>query len=176
MTAGVPMVLLLNILGFFAGLFGMEAVAWATHRYVMHGVGWAWHKGHHEPRKGWFELNDLFAFLFAGVAIALFAVGALPGWSPLWWAGLGATAYGVVYALFHDGLVHDRWGWGLKPRGRYLEGLVQAHKLHHAAVGRDDAVSFGFLRPVDSPRLAAEFRAKRARSRSAAPAEIEPAE
>lgn len=162
------MVWLLNIAGFVAGLIGMETVAWATHRFVMHGVGWAWHRSHHEPRQGWFELNDLFAFFFAGVAVLLFVIGAQPGLSPLWWAGVGATAYGIIYALFHDGLVHQRWRLPLRPRGRYLEGIVQAHHLHHAASGRDDAVSFGFLTPVNAPRLAAEFRAKRARRREPA--------
>lgn len=154
---------LLNILGFLGGLIGMEAVAWATHRYLMHGIGWTWHRSHHEPRRGWFELNDLFAFVFAGVAIALFAMGVATNLRPVWWAGAGATAYGVIYTLFHDGLVHQRWPLPLKPRGRYLEGLVQAHRLHHAADERDGAVSFGFLIPANVPRLAAEFRAKRAR-------------
>lgn len=157
------MTLALNIAGFVAGLLGMEAVAWATHRWVMHGFAWAWHRGHHQPRAGIFELNDLFAFVFAGVAIGLFAAGAPPGWSPVWWAGLGATAYGVLYALFHDALVHDRWGWNLQPRGRYLRSIVQAHHLHHAARDKDDAVSFAFLTPVNTPRLAAQFRARRAR-------------
>ena len=30
----------------------MECVAWATHKYVMHGWGWGWHRSHHEPRRG----------------------------------------------------------------------------------------------------------------------------
>ena len=46
---------------FFAAFAGMEAFAWATHRYVMHGALWCWHRSHHEPRDGVFELNDLFA-------------------------------------------------------------------------------------------------------------------
>ncbi len=162
------MALVLNILGFVAGLIGMEAVAWFTHRYVMHGVGWAWHRSHHEPGRRGFELNDLFAFVFAGVAIGLFWIGALrPELRPLWWAGLGATAYGVLYAVAHDVLVHERWGLKIAPRGRYLQSIHQAHKLHHAATGRDDAVSFGFLIPADVPRLAAEFRVKKARREAA---------
>jgi hypothetical protein len=31
----------------------------------MHGFLWVLHKSHHEPRKGAFELNDLFGFIFA---------------------------------------------------------------------------------------------------------------
>jgi beta-carotene 3-hydroxylase len=33
----------------------MEGVAWAAHRYVMHGWGWGWHRSHHEPHDGPFE-------------------------------------------------------------------------------------------------------------------------
>lgn len=153
---------LLNIVAVIVGFVGMEAFAWATHRYVMHGFGWAWHRSHHEPRRGPVELNDLFAFVFAGMAVVLFAAGAIEGLRPLWWAGVGATLYGVIYAVFHDGLVHGRFGAWREPRSAYLRGLVQAHKLHHAASDRDEAVSFGFLIPADVPRLAAQFRAKRA--------------
>ena len=52
---------------------GMELFAWAAHRWVMHGWGWGWHRSHHEPRGGWFEKNDLYAVVFAGVAIGLIA-------------------------------------------------------------------------------------------------------
>ena len=41
----------------------------------MHGFGWGWHRSHHEPRTGWFEKNDLYAVVFAGVAIALIYAG-----------------------------------------------------------------------------------------------------
>ena len=34
-------------------------------------LGLGWHKSHHEPRNGWFEKNDLYAVVFAGVAILL---------------------------------------------------------------------------------------------------------
>ena len=29
-----------------AAFVGMEAVAWFTHKYVMHGLGWFFHKDH----------------------------------------------------------------------------------------------------------------------------------
>jgi len=32
---------------------------------VMHGWGWGWHRSHHEPRRGMFEKNDLFAVVGA---------------------------------------------------------------------------------------------------------------
>jgi beta-carotene 3-hydroxylase len=43
----------------------MEGVAWFTHKYVMHGFMWVWHRSHHSARNGVFEKNDLFAFVFA---------------------------------------------------------------------------------------------------------------
>ena len=52
-----PMVILQSVVAF---LF-MEGVAWFTHKYVMHGFLWVWHRSHHTPRTGMFELNDLFA-------------------------------------------------------------------------------------------------------------------
>ena len=46
-------------------------------------------------------------------------------------------AYGILYALIHDGLVHRRFASVRSPRGGYLKRLVQAHRLHHAVRGRD---------------------------------------
>ncbi|ESQ99403.1 hypothetical protein F753_10730 [Stutzerimonas chloritidismutans AW-1] len=64
---------LTNMLVFLATLAGMEVFAWWAHKYVMHGWGWGWHKSHHEPRSGWFEKNDLYAVVFAGVGVLLIA-------------------------------------------------------------------------------------------------------
>ena len=126
---------------------GREAFAWFAHRYVMHGLGWAWHRSHHLPpgqKKGWFELNDLYAVVFASVAIVLVALGT-SGADPLQWIGAGMTLYGLLYFLAHDGLVHQRWAFRWVPRSGYLKRLYQAHRLHHSVAGKDDAVSFGFL-------------------------------
>lgn len=146
-----------NLTAFFAALLGMEAVAWATHRYVMHGPLWSLHRSHHEPRQGAFERNDLFAFFFTGIAVALFWAGARLGLSALWWAAAGATVYGLVYAFVHDGLVHQRWGFRFVPRSGYAKRLVQAHRLHHATHGREGGVSFGFLYAPDVRRLKARL-------------------
>ena len=32
-----------------ASAAAMEFVAWSSHKYIMHGFGWAWHRDHHEP-------------------------------------------------------------------------------------------------------------------------------
>ena len=152
--------ILVNAAAFFAALAGMEAVAWATHRWIMHGPLWVLHRSHHEPRAGRFERNDLFALGFAAGAIALFWWGSAPGRAAAWWAAAGVTAYGLLYALVHDGLVHRRWPMPRVRRGGYLARLIRAHRLHHAVRSRDGAVSFGFLVPADTRRLAARLRAR----------------
>jgi beta-carotene 3-hydroxylase len=151
---------LLNASAFLGALLAMEGVAWATHRWVMHGPLWVLHRSHHAPATGRFERNDLFALFFASLAIALFWWGAAPGREAVSWSAAGVTAYGLLYALVHDGLVHRRWPMPRVRRGGYLWRLVQAHRLHHAVRTREGAVSFGFLLPGDARRLAARLRAR----------------
>lgn len=141
----------------FAALLGMEGVAWAAHKYVMHGWGWGWHRSHHEPRRGAFERNDLYAVVFAAISIALIAAGTYGDVSVLAAVGAGMTGYGLIYVLFHDALVHQRFKLGWMPHAGYLKRLVQAHRLHHAVHDKHGCVSFGFLYapPVETllPRL-----------------------
>lgn len=151
------MPVLLNSLIVLATLVAMEGVAWASHKYIMHGWGWGWHRSHHEPRHGAFEKNDLYAVFFAGLAILLIALGTAGLW-PLQWIGAGMTAYGFLYFLAHDGLVHQRWPLRYVPREGYLKRLYQAHRLHHAVDGRDGCVSFGFLYAPSVKALKAELR------------------
>lgn len=134
----------INLSVFLISLIAMEGVAYVAHRYVMHGWGWGWHRSHHEPRQGWFEKNDLYAVCFAALAIVLIALGT-SGYPPLQWVGAGMTAYGLLYFLAHDGLVHQRWPLRYVPRQGYLKRLYQAHRMHHAVDGREGCVSFGFL-------------------------------
>lgn len=141
---------------------GMEVFAWWAHRYIMHGWGWGWHRSHHEPRNGWFERNDLYALVFASLAIFLIAAGNA-GHAPLQWIGAGMTAYGALYFVAHDGLVHQRWPLRWVPRKGYAKRLYQAHRLHHAVNGREDCVSFGFLWAPSPARLKREINALRAR-------------
>ena len=140
----------------------MECFAWAAHKYVMHGIGWSWHRDHHEPHDRAFERNDLYALVFSVVVVALFTVGYLY-WEPLWWAALGITVYGAIYAFVHDMLVHQRFGFRWVPRGGYLKRLHQAHRLHHAVREKDGAVSFGFLFAPSPAKLKARLK-ERARS------------
>ena len=148
-----------------ATIVAMEGVAWASHKYVMHGFAWAWHRDHHEPHGNVLEKNALFALVGAAMSIAMFALGSpwIMGegaWPPATWIGLGILAYGVIYTLVHDGLVHQRY-FRWVPRSGYARRLVQAHRLHHATVGKEGGVSFGFVFARDPARLKAELKAQR---------------
>ena len=147
---------------FLGVFFAMEGVAWTTHRYVMHGSLWVLHESHHRERESWFEMNDLFGFFFAFLSIGLM-LGGTYYYAPLLFAGLGMTAYGFVYFLVHDVLVHRRVEHGFVPRTGYLRRIYQAHRLHHATHGRDGSVSFGFLWSPPPEKLAAKLKSKTAR-------------
>ncbi len=139
----------------------MEVVAWAVHKYIMHGPGWGWHRSHHVEHEGTLEKNDLYAVLFAGLALLLVLFS--PGRGPLYWVGIGMSVYGALYFFVHDGLVHQRWPFRYVPRNGYLKRLVQAHRLHHAVEGREGGVSFGFLYAPPVRRLKEELRRGSAR-------------
>ena len=159
------MTVLAATLTVIAAVLAMECVAWASHKYVMHGFGWGWHRDHHEPHDRFFEKNDLYALVGAAISIGFFAVGSplvmgARAWAPGTWIGLGVLLYGVIYTLVHDGLVHQRW-FRVVPRRGYAKRLVQAHKLHHATIGKEGGVSFGFVFARDPARLKAELKAQR---------------
>lgn len=148
-----------------ASAAAMEFVAWASHKYVMHGFGWGWHRDHHEPHDNLLEKNDLFAIVGAAISISLFALGSPlvlgdRAWEPATWMGLGVLVYGVIYTLIHDGLVHQRYFRWVPKRG-YAKRLVQAHKLHHATIGKEGGVSFGFVVARDPAALKQELKAQR---------------
>ena len=84
-----------------ATVLAMEGVAWASHKYVMHGFAWAWHRDHHEPHDRFLEKNDRFALVGAGLSIALFGLGSpmvagAHAWWPATWLGLGVLLYGEI--------------------------------------------------------------------------------
>ncbi len=159
------MSLLPPILIVLAAAAAMEAVAWGSHKYIMHGFGWGWHRDHHEPHDNLLEKNDRFAIVGAALSISMFALGSpwvlgTSAWWPATWIGLGILVYGIVYTLVHDGLVHQRY-FRFVPRRGYLKRLVQAHNLHHATIGKQGGVSFGFVLARDPAALKAELKAQR---------------
>ena len=99
------------------------------------------------------------------MSISLFAIGSPlvlgeNAWEPGTWVGLGIMFYGIIYTVIHDGLVHQRY-FKYVPRTGYPKRLVQAHKLHHATIGKEGGVSFGFVLARDPAKLKAELRVQR---------------
>jgi beta-carotene 3-hydroxylase len=138
-------IILKILIVFFTFLF-MEFVAWFTHKYIMHGFLWSWHRSHHTARKGIFEKNDLFALVFSIPAIVCIVIGSLfHSVGLLMYAGLGITAYGIFYILFHDILVHRRIKIKYKTSSKYLKRLIHAHYIHHQKHTKEGCEAFGFL-------------------------------
>jgi beta-carotene 3-hydroxylase len=148
----------------------MEGVAWAAHRWIMHGPGWFLHASHHRPRTGRFEANDWYAAIFAMPSILLIVGATQLGWGDwAWWVGAGVAVYGLIYFCFHDVIVHGRIPHRVVARSTYLKRIVQAHRLHHAVETRQGAVSYGFLVAPRPEVLKAEL-ARRGRAGVRAPA------
>lgn len=150
------------ILLFLGTVAVMEGVAYAAHRWVMHGPGWFLHRSHHRPRTGKWELNDLYAVIFAVPSIVLILGGVQLGWWPgCTWIGVGIAAYGAIYFGFHDIIVHQRIPTRYLPRSTYMKRIVQAHRLHHVVETKAGTVSFGFLVAPRPDALKAELGRRR---------------
>lgn len=135
-----------NILIAIGTFFLMEAVAWSTHKYIMHGWLWSWHEDHHNHHPGFFEKNDYFAVVFATVAISLIIAGLqIPRFEFLLWMGVGVTGYGIFYFIFHDVIVHRRIKIRFVARSRYMKRMMRAHYIHHKVHTKRGAQAFGFL-------------------------------
>ncbi|XP_058085210.1 beta-carotene hydroxylase 2, chloroplastic-like isoform X2 [Magnolia sinica] len=110
---------------------GMEFWARWAHKSLWHASLWHMHESHHRPRDGPFELNDVFAIINAGPAIALlsygfFNKGLVPGLC--FGAGLGITMFGMAYMFVHDGLVHRRFPVGPIADVPYFRRVAAAHQ------------------------------------------------
>lgn len=124
----------------------MEFVAWFSHKFIMHGFLWSWHKDHHKKdHDSWFEKNDLF-FLVYAIPSVFFVV--------LWgeysfWAGLpiaiGIFCYGLTYFIVHDIFIHRRFKIFRNIDNRYAKGIRRAHKIHHKNINKEGGVCFGML-------------------------------
>ena len=70
------MKLILGIFIIIITFFAMELVAWATHKYLMHGLLWKLHKDHHVVDKNKkFQKNDFFFLIFAIPSMILIYIG-----------------------------------------------------------------------------------------------------
>ena len=122
---------LINVLLVFLAFFFMEFMAWFTHKYVMHGFMWFFHRDHHIRDGRKIEWNDIFALIFATPSILLIYFGVMNPNSYLLSIGLGIFLYGFAYFMFHDVYVHQRVPILKNFSNRYLRATVKAHLEHH---------------------------------------------
>ena len=123
-----------------------EFIAWFSHKYIMHGFMWTWHKSHHTVHNHATEKNDLFAVVFSIPSIVLFFYFSYVQYNPYMLSvALGIFLYGLFYLIFHDIIVHQRIKWRLWKRGKYLQRIINAHYIHHSRHTKEGCEAFGFL-------------------------------
>jgi beta-carotene 3-hydroxylase len=123
-----------------------EFVAWFSHKYIMHGLLWAWHKSHHTKHNHNLERNDLFALVFSLPSIGMFYYFSQINYNPYLLAvAFGIFCYGVFYLVFHDIIVHQRIKWRPSKRSSYLQRMINAHYVHHSKHTKGNCEAFGFL-------------------------------
>jgi beta-carotene 3-hydroxylase len=126
----------------------MEFFAILTHKYIMHGPGWFLHKSHHVKnvhKSSKFELNDLYFVIFSIPSIVSIVYGFLNINYFFLSVGFGMLVYGLIYLLFHDIIVHKRFGFKFKAKGVYAKKVISSHMKHHACKSKKGATNFGFL-------------------------------
>jgi beta-carotene 3-hydroxylase len=133
---------IINMLLILAAFFFMEFMAWLTHKYVMHGFMWFFHKDHHIRDGRKIEWNDVFAVIFAFPSILLIYLGVMTPNSYLLSIGIGIMIYGAAYFMFHDVYVHQRVPMLKNVSNRYLRATVKAHLEHH---NPNAHYNYGFL-------------------------------
>ena len=122
-----------------------EYVAYWTHKYVMHGFLWTWHRSHHTRHHHTLEKNDLFGVVFSLPSIGLSMYGIHFGNAYVFCIGLGIFLYGIFYLVFHDFIVHQRIRWRPSRRTSYLNRMINAHYVHHSRHSKEGCEAFGFL-------------------------------
>ena len=138
--------ILLNSLIVVVAFVSMEAVAWASHKFLMHGIFWNLHRDHHKKESyGFFEHNDFFFLIFAIPGIIALFLGREFGYNYLFWIGLGITLYGIAYFLLHDVFIHQRIKILRNTDNFYFRAIRRAHKVHHKHLDKEDGECFGML-------------------------------
>lgn len=129
----------------FITFWFMEFVAWATHKYVMHGFLWSLHKDHHVKEPGIFEKNDSFFLIFAIPSWLCIMLGMMNSSSVSVAIGAGIAVYGFAYFLVHEIFIHQRIKWLRQTDVLYFKAIRRAHKMHHKHLTKEDGESFGML-------------------------------
>ena len=128
-----------------ATFFLMEFVAWCTHKFLMHGIMWYFHKDHHQIEPGFFEKNDVFFLIFAIPSWLFIMLGMMSKNYVLVWIGFGIACYGASYFLVHDVYIHRRFSWLRNIDHPYFYAIRKAHKIHHKNIGKEKSECFGML-------------------------------
>ena len=102
----------------------MEFAAWATHKYLMHGVLWFLHEDHHVSTGRIMQKNDSFALIFAIPSASGFIFGSIYQSDLLFFSGLGILVYGFAYLFVHDIFIHRRIKIFNKPKSAYLKAVL----------------------------------------------------
>lgn len=130
---------------FLTTFFVMEFMAWATHKFVMHGFMWYFHRDHHVEEPGFFERNDVFFLIYAIPSWLCIMLGMMnQNYIPVW-VGFGIAAYGLAYFLVHDVFIHRRFKWLKNIDNNYFRAIRKAHKVHHKHLGKEQGECFGML-------------------------------
>ena len=131
----------------FATFILMEGVAWAMHKYVMHGLAWYLHEDHHtrSHHDSFFERNDTFFIFFSVLSILSFSLWAMYASYIFLGIGVGICIYGATYFIIHDLFIHQRIKIWRHTKNPYLKALRRAHRTHHKHKGKEDGECFGML-------------------------------
>lgn len=120
-------------------------MAWFMHKFVMHGLGWYFHRDHHQHEPGFFEKNDVFFLIFAVPSWLFIMLGMMYFNYFLVAIGFGIAVYGLCYFLVHDVFIHRRFSWFRNTKSPYMMALRKAHKVHHKHLGKEYGECFGML-------------------------------
>lgn len=136
----------------------MEFAAWSNHKYLMHGALWKWHKDHHkqDSKKAkiplhtedkHFEKNDRFFIMYAIPAIIFLMIGFVIDIPISIVLGIGITAYGLIYFIIHDVIIHKRLPipFLYNINNRYIRAIRRAHLAHHRPKSKKDFHNYGLL-------------------------------
>jgi len=138
--------MILKVLIIIAAILAMEFMAWFSHKYIMHGKMWHFHKDHHDhSNDSFFEKNDIFFLIFAIPSWLGIMFGAMSGFDFKFYIGIGILIYGIAYFLVHDVIIHQRFKWFSNSRNWYVNGIKRAHKIHHKNLEKQDSENFGML-------------------------------
>lgn len=125
--------------------WAMEWIAWATHKYLMHGWLWVLHRDHHRGRPGRLQRNDAFFVIFAIPSWLCVMLGMMYASSTSVAIGAGIALYGVAYFVVHEVFIHRRLKLWRNTQSVYWLAVRKAHLQHHKHLEREDGECFGML-------------------------------